>query len=78
MEAEPSGLVAGWITPNPANGSIAPGQVVQVGLAYDISQQGFQGTYAANVLITTSGRPVAKVGCTVLAPQDVQRSIAAQ
>ena len=61
VEADPQGVLGGWIHANPSNASIAPGEVAAVQLLYNISQQGFQGTYAADVLITTNARPVAKV-----------------
>ena len=61
VEADPQGLLGGWIQATPANASVAPGQTATVVLMYNISQSGFQGSYIADVLITTNARPVAKV-----------------
>ena len=61
VTAEPQGIIGGWITVDPPNGTVAAGKVTSVQLQYDISQQGFQGQYTADVLITTNARPVAKV-----------------
>jgi len=44
-----------------AAGTIAAGQTEELVLSYDISQSGFQTLLQASVLITTSGRPSAKV-----------------
>jgi len=44
-----------------AAGTIAAGQSQDLVLSYDISQSGFQTLLQASVLITTSGRPSAKV-----------------
>ncbi len=44
-----------------AAGIIAAGQSQDLVLSYDISQSGFQTLLQASVLITTSGRPSAKV-----------------
>ena len=66
--ATPNGLIGGWISAVPANGTIAPGKLANVTLQYDISDSSFQGVYAANVLITTNARPVATVrlACTCM------------
>ena len=63
VEADPQGVIGGWIQASPTNASVAAGQVATVQLSYNISQQGFQGSYPADVLITTDARPVAKVAC---------------
>lgn len=68
--ALPHGLIGGWISVIPATAILAAGKLLQLSVQYNISQQAFQGTYAADVLITTSGRPVAKV-CLIWL-QDVQ------
>lgn len=47
-----------------AAGTIAAGQSVNLVLTYDITQNTFQTVLQAAVLITTSGRPAAKVGCS--------------
>ena len=44
-----------------AAGTIAAGQSQDLVLSYDITQSGFQTLLQASVLITTSGRPSAKV-----------------
>lgn len=45
-------------------GTIAAGQSVNLVLTYDITQNTFQTVLQAAVLITTSGRPAAKVSCS--------------
>ena len=42
-------------------GTVAAGQSVNLVLTYDITQNTFQTVLQAAVLITTSGRPAAKV-----------------
>ena len=47
-------------------GTIAAGQAVSLVLTYDITQNTFQTVLQAAVLITTSGRPAAKVGLPLM------------
>ena len=54
-----SGILGGWVSASPANGSLAVNQTAVVTLTYDVSQQEFQGVYSADVLLTTSGQPAA-------------------
>ena len=49
------------VRPRCGAGSIPAGQVAQVVLAYDMGQNGFQTVLTAAVLISTTGRPAAKV-----------------
>lgn len=57
----PLGVFGGWLSAAPAAGSVAPNSTAAISLAYDVSQNEFQGTYQAEVLLTTTARPVAKV-----------------
>ena len=54
-------VIGGWLSAVPSNGTVAPGKVAEVVLMYNVSANPFQGTFAADVLITTSARPVAMV-----------------
>lgn len=56
----PNGVFGGWIAAQPTSGSIPAGGSTSFTLSYDISQNQFQTTLTAQVLITTSGRPSAK------------------
>ena len=47
-------------------GTVAPAQSVTLELTYDITQNTFQTVLQAAVLITTSGRPAAKVSFLML------------
>ncbi len=44
----------------PMAGTVAPGAVAAIKLNYDISQNEFQGINTADVLLTTTARPLAK------------------
>jgi len=56
----PRGVFGGWLSAAPASGAVAPGAAVAVRLSYDISQNEFQGVNTADVLLTTTARPLAK------------------
>ena len=58
----PLGLFGGWLTATPPMGIIQPSSQTAIQLMYDVSQNEFQGKYQAQVLLTTTARPVAKVG----------------
>jgi hypothetical protein len=60
VSVTPLGVFGGWLAATPAAGVIPPGGSAAVALAYDVSQNEFQGAYQAEVLLTTSARPVAK------------------
>ncbi|KAK9865466.1 hypothetical protein WJX84_003473 [Apatococcus fuscideae] len=57
----PLGLIGGWLTPTPASGSMSADGQATIGLKYDFSSQEFQGINTADLLLTTTGQPVAKV-----------------
>ena len=56
-----SGLLGGWVSADPVNGTLAAGKSQAVTVKYDVSQNEFQGMYEADILITTTGQPLAKV-----------------
>ncbi len=60
VSAIPLGLIGGWLTATPATGNISADGQATVSLKYDFSNQEFQGTNKADLLITTSGQPAAK------------------
>lgn len=68
VSVTPLGVFGGWLAAAPAAGVIAPGSSAKVVLSYDVSQNEFQGAYQAEVLLTTSARPVAKArtSCPIL------------
>ena len=51
------------MTADPVSGTIAPGQSQAITVKYDVSQNEFQGTYSAEILLTTNAQPLAKVNC---------------
>ena len=55
-----------WALPDA--GTVTAGQAVQVVLSYDIGQSGFQTLLSSAVMVTTSGKPAAKVPVCSLAP----------
>lgn len=61
MSVTPLGVFGGWLSAAPAAGVVLPSSRSAIQLAYDISQNEFQGKYQAEVLLTTTARPVAKV-----------------
>ena len=61
VSIRPNGVFGGWVSAQPPNATIAPSATGAFVLAYDISQNEFQGVNTADVLITTSARPSAKV-----------------
>lgn len=56
-----TGLLGGWVSADPFHGTLRAGQSQVVTLKYDVSQSEFQGMYEADILITTTGQPLAKV-----------------
>ena len=64
-------VIGGWLSAVPSSGTVAPGKVAEVVLMYNVSANPFQGTFEADVLITTSARPVAMVrGLSAVLPGD--------
>ena len=61
MSVTPLGVFGGWLSATPLAGVVAPASAATIMLVYDVSQNEFQGTYQAEVLLTTTARPVAKV-----------------
>ncbi|BDA42482.1 probable extracellular serine proteinase at N-terminal half [Coccomyxa sp. Obi] len=61
VSVTPLGVFGGWLSAAPAAGAVAPSSQSSILLAYDVSQNEFQGKYQAEVLLTTTARPVAKV-----------------
>ncbi len=61
VSVTPLGVFGGWLSAAPAAGAVAPSSQTSILLAYDVSQNEFQGKYEAEVLLTTTARPVAKV-----------------
>lgn len=61
MNITSNGVLGGWVSADPANGSISAGQSQQIAVKYDVSQNEFQGIYTADILITTNAQPLAKV-----------------
>ena len=57
----PLGVFGGWLSAAPAAGSVLPSSQSTILLTYDVSQNEFQGKNQAEVLLTTTARPVAKV-----------------
>jgi len=55
------GILGGWVSADPSNGTLAAGQSQAVVVKYDTSQNEFQGIYSADILITTNAQPLAKV-----------------
>ena len=68
----PLGVFGGWLTATPSTGVIHPKSQTAIQLVYDVSQNEFQGRYQAQLLLTTTARPVAKVGIHPIASSDVQ------
>ncbi len=60
----PLGVFGGWLTATPSTGVIKAQSQQAVQLVYDVSQNEFQGTYQAQLLLTTTARPVAKASKT--------------
>ena len=56
----PRGALGGWVAAVPMAGTVAPGAVTAIKLNYDISQNEFQGINTADILLTTTARPLAK------------------
>lgn len=56
----PRGVFGGWLAGVPMAGTVAPGGVSAIKLTYDISQNEFQGVNTADILLTTTARPLAK------------------
>ena len=44
----------------PSNGTLGAGKSQIITVKYDVSQNEFQGMYEADILITTTGQPLAK------------------
>jgi hypothetical protein len=55
------GVLGGWVSADPSNGTLAAGQSQAISVKYDVSQNEFQGIYSADILITTNAQPLAKV-----------------
>lgn len=55
-----AGLLGGWVSADPVNGTLGSGQSQMITVKYDVSQNEFQGMYEADILITTTGQPLAK------------------
>ena len=60
MNITSSGLLGGWVSADPSNGTLEAGKGLTITVKYDVSQNEFQGMYEADVLITTTGQPLAK------------------
>ncbi|CAK0762638.1 hypothetical protein CVIRNUC_002977 [Coccomyxa viridis] len=56
----PLSVFGGWLTATPSVGVIPGMSQAAVQLKYDVSQNEFQGRYQAQLLLTTSARPIAK------------------
>ena len=67
----PLGVFGGWLTATPSTGVIYPKSQTAIQLIYDVSQNEFQGKYQAQLLLTTTARPVAKVGIHIISFGDV-------
>ena len=65
-------MFGGWLTATPSSGIIPGMSQAAVQLKYDVSQNEFQGRYQAQLLLTTSARPIAKVSkaCSCHPPAD--------
>lgn len=59
-------MFGGWLAGVPAAGAVAPGGVSVIKLTYDISQNEFQGVNTADILLTTTARPLAKARCSTM------------